>query len=68
MMESTEDRKRDDLAPRARYRACRHAIWDVLIQPLMRAGTVEIGFNRLPKYTMQQPFAEYDDGVQAVLT
>jgi hypothetical protein len=27
---------------------------------LMRTGTIEVGLNILPQYTMQVPFAEYD--------
>jgi hypothetical protein len=64
MVEPTDDRKPDDVSTNnLRNRPQRCAGRDPLKQPLMRTGTIEVGLNVLPQYTMQRPFAEDDHGL-----
>jgi len=68
MVEPTEDRKPDDVSTDLRDRPRRCKGRYPLKQPLMRTGTIEVGLNVLPQYTMQLPFAEYYHVVQAFPT
>ena len=68
MVEPTKDRNSDDFSTDLRDRP---RCWEGryrLTQPLMWTGTIEVGLNILPQYTMQPPFAEYDHVDQALPT
>jgi hypothetical protein len=68
MVESTQDRMPDDVSTDRRDRPTRWEGGYPLKQPLMWTGTIEVGLNILPQYTMQLPLAEYYHVVQALPT
>jgi len=59
MVEPTEERKPDDVSTDLLDRPRRCEGRYLLKQPLVRTGTIEVGLNMLPQYTMQLPSAEY---------